>query len=156
VHLAAPSSDSCHLFCHSLSPLSFLVPPLCLSPSPSSSSPPCSPRHSRRRAKLGTFSLPLLIYSSPPQTQQRHQSLLVRLPVLQCVLNPRSTLSSSPTYQASTASVAVATSVRPFYPPRCADPKQYCLGGCNPLSSYSLTSCLPSPVCQNANVRTST
>ncbi|KZP33738.1 glycoside hydrolase family 16 protein [Athelia psychrophila] len=27
----------------------------------------------------------------------------------------------------------------------------YCLGGCNPLTSNSLTSCMPNPVCQNAN-----
>ncbi|KAF9225722.1 glycoside hydrolase family 16 protein [Gyrodon lividus] len=27
----------------------------------------------------------------------------------------------------------------------------YCLGGCDPLSSQSLTSCTPSPVCQSAN-----
>jgi beta-glucanase (GH16 family) len=27
----------------------------------------------------------------------------------------------------------------------------YCLGGCDPLSSYSISSCAPNPVCQNAN-----
>ncbi|EJF59764.1 hypothetical protein DICSQDRAFT_148289 [Dichomitus squalens LYAD-421 SS1] len=27
----------------------------------------------------------------------------------------------------------------------------FCLGGCNPLASNSLTSCMPEPVCQNAN-----
>src|SRR6266576_3147909 len=29
---------------------------------------------------------------------------------------------------------------------------QYCLGGCNPLASYSLDSCTPNPVCQNTTV----
>lgn len=28
---------------------------------------------------------------------------------------------------------------------------QFCLGGCNPLASHSLDSCMPEPVCQNAN-----
>ncbi|KAI8972848.1 concanavalin A-like lectin/glucanase domain-containing protein [Trametes punicea] len=27
----------------------------------------------------------------------------------------------------------------------------FCMGGCNPLGSNSLTSCMPEPVCQNAN-----
>ncbi|KAF7980556.1 hypothetical protein HWV62_37711 [Athelia sp. TMB] len=27
----------------------------------------------------------------------------------------------------------------------------YCLGGCNPLASNTLTSCMPNPVCQSAN-----
>ncbi|KAI0792520.1 concanavalin A-like lectin/glucanase domain-containing protein [Abortiporus biennis] len=27
----------------------------------------------------------------------------------------------------------------------------FCLGGCNPLSSHALDSCMPEPVCQNAN-----
>ena len=29
------------------------------------------------------------------------------------------------------------------------------MGGCNPLASASLTSCMPEPVCENANVRPS-
>ena len=28
----------------------------------------------------------------------------------------------------------------------------YCLGGCDPLSSYSLDSCAPAPVCQNKTI----
>ena len=29
---------------------------------------------------------------------------------------------------------------------------QFCLGGCNPLASYKLTSCRPAPVCRDAQV----
>ena len=29
---------------------------------------------------------------------------------------------------------------------------QFCLGGCNPLASMTLSACIPEPVCQNALV----
>ncbi|KAF7351382.1 Glycoside hydrolase family 16 protein [Mycena sanguinolenta] len=32
----------------------------------------------------------------------------------------------------------------------CGTTEAFCLGGCNPLYSYSLDSCLPNPVCENA------
>ncbi|KAH9946909.1 concanavalin A-like lectin/glucanase domain-containing protein [Amylocystis lapponica] len=34
----------------------------------------------------------------------------------------------------------------------CGSGPSFCFGGCNPLASHSLDSCMPEPVCQNANL----
>ncbi|EIW55012.1 glycoside hydrolase family 16 protein [Trametes versicolor FP-101664 SS1] len=49
-----------------------------------------------------------------------------------------------------------ATSLCPTANPCCSEfgfcgTGSFCLGGCNPLASNTLTSCSPEPVCQNAN-----
>ncbi|RDX43129.1 concanavalin A-like lectin/glucanase [Lentinus brumalis] len=49
-----------------------------------------------------------------------------------------------------------ATSLCPSSAPCCSEfgfcgTGDFCLGGCNPLASNTLTSCMPEPVCQNAN-----
>ncbi|KAI0642799.1 concanavalin A-like lectin/glucanase domain-containing protein [Trametes meyenii] len=49
-----------------------------------------------------------------------------------------------------------STSLCPSATPCCSEfgfcgTGDFCLGGCNPLASTSLTSCMPEPVCQNAN-----
>ncbi|KAI0370567.1 concanavalin A-like lectin/glucanase [Pilatotrama ljubarskyi] len=49
-----------------------------------------------------------------------------------------------------------STSLCPSSAPCCSEfgfcgTGSFCLGGCNPLASNTLTSCMPEPVCQNAN-----
>ncbi|KAI0828678.1 concanavalin A-like lectin/glucanase domain-containing protein [Trametes gibbosa] len=50
-----------------------------------------------------------------------------------------------------------STSLCPSSAPCCSEfgfcgTGSFCLGGCNPLASNTLTSCMPEPVCQNANL----
>jgi len=52
--------------------------------------------------------------------------------------------------------VCNATKLCPATAPCCSEygfcgTGDFCLGGCNPISSFSLDSCMPEPVCQNAN-----
>ncbi|RPD61467.1 hypothetical protein L226DRAFT_539800 [Lentinus tigrinus ALCF2SS1-7] len=66
-------------------------------------------------------------------------------------------LSLLASFSAVSAQQCNATSLCPSSAPCCSEfgfcgTGDFCLGGCNPLASNTLTSCMPEPVCQNANL----